>query len=89
VRKTSLLIAAAALSLAAATAVSAAELPTYQANGFPISPVQMGLLGTAHVQGQSQVATTAPSPHQVSVLTPRAKQTVAKAASVRKTRATN
>jgi hypothetical protein len=88
VRKTSLIIVA-ALSLAAASAASAAELPTYEANGFPISPVQAGLLGAAHIQGQSQVATTAPSPHQLSVLTPHPKQAVAKAVSERKARATN
>jgi hypothetical protein len=83
----SLIIAAtAAISIARMTAGSAAELPIYEANGLPISPVQVGLLGAAHIQGQAQVTTTALSPHQLSVLTPRPKRT---AASDRKGPATN
>ena len=74
-KKMSLLIAAAAISMAGATAGAAAELPTYQAGGLPISPVQVRVLGAAHVQEQSQVTTTALSAHQLSVLTPRPKQT--------------
>jgi len=75
-KKMSLLIAAvAAISLAGATAGSAAELPTYEAAGLPISPVQVGVLGAAQVQEQSQA--NAPSPHQLRVLTPRPKQAAA------------
>jgi hypothetical protein len=56
------------------------ELPTYEANGLPISPLQVGLLGAANVQEQSPVVTAAASPHQLSVLTPRTKMTTAGAA---------
>ncbi|MCP3469643.1 hypothetical protein NLM33_04775 [Bradyrhizobium sp. CCGUVB1N3] len=77
-RKLSLIIAAtAAISIAHMTASSAAELPIYEANGLPISPVQVGVLGAAQVQGQAQVTTTALSPHQLSVLTPRPQRTAA------------
>ena len=86
-RKMSLLIAAAiAISMAGASVGAAAELPTYEAAGLPISPVQVGVLGAAHVQEQSQVAATALFAHQLHVLTPRLKQA---AASVRNGRATN
>lgn len=89
-KKMSLIIAAAAaISMAGAAASSGAELPTYEADGLPISPVQVGVLGTAHVQEQSQVTTSALSPHQLSVLTPRPKHTAATVASGRNGRATN
>jgi hypothetical protein len=75
-KKMSLLIAAvAAISMAGATAGSAAELPTYEAAGLPISPVQVGVLGAPQVQEQSQA--NALSPHQLRVLTPRPKQAAA------------
>jgi hypothetical protein len=81
VKKTFLSIAAvAAISMADVTAGFAAELPTYEAAGLPISPVQAGLLGAANVQEQPPVSTTAASPHQLSVLTPRPKLTTATAA---------
>ena len=74
----SLTIAAvAAISMAGVAASFAAELPTYEANGLPISAVQVGLLGASHVQEPSQATTTAASPHQLSVLTPRTKMTTA------------
>jgi hypothetical protein len=89
VKKTYLSIAAAvAILIAGGTASFAAELPTYEAAGLPISPVQVGLLGAANVQ-QSQVATTTTtttttaSPHQLSVLTPRPKLRAATAAPIR------
>ncbi|MGY3614940.1 hypothetical protein [Bradyrhizobium sp. USDA 10063] len=73
-KKTSLTIAAVvAVSIAGGTASFAAELPTYAVKGLPISPVQVGLLGAANVQEQPQVAPSAASPHQLSVLTPRPK----------------
>ncbi|MCA1452206.1 hypothetical protein I6F35_03115 [Bradyrhizobium sp. BRP22] len=80
-KKTSLTIAAAlAISIAGGTASFAAELPTYAVKGLPISPVQIGLLGAANVQEQPQVAPSAASPHQLSVLTPRPKVRAATAA---------
>ncbi|OAF05861.1 hypothetical protein AYJ54_01090 [Bradyrhizobium centrolobii] len=84
----SLIVAtAAAISMAGAATSFAAELPTYEASGLPISPVQIGVLGAAHVQ-QSQVTTTAPSPHQRSVLTPRTQRTATAAAPGRNERRT-
>ncbi len=81
-KKTSLSIAAAAvISMAAGTAAFAAELPTYEAAGFPISAVQVQVLGAADVREQSPVATSTVTPLQLSVLTPRAKMKTATAAS--------
>ena len=62
-KKTFLTIAAAlAISLAGGATGFAAELPTYEVKGLPISPVQAGLLGPANVR-QSQLATSAASRH--------------------------
>jgi hypothetical protein len=82
VKKTSLSLAAVLVaSITGATASFAAELPTYEAKGLPISPVQAGLLGAANIE-QAEVAPAAVSPHQVSVLTPRRKVNTATAAPV-------
>ena len=100
--KFNLLTAAAILSAAIATPVSAQQavapsvnapaerhvhaspaLPTYEANGLPISPVQVGLLGAANVREQSPTAAMA-SPLQLQVLTPRPKLRTATAAPARK-----
>jgi hypothetical protein len=82
VKKMSLKLAAvAALAIAGATTSFAAELPTYEAKGLPISPVQAGQLGGANVE-QAQVAPSAVSPLQISVLTPRRKVTTATVAPV-------
>ena len=71
-KKTYLSIGAAALiSIAGASTGFAAELPTYEAKGFPISPVQVSVLGAANVREQSPVTTSATSAHQLSVLAPR------------------
>jgi hypothetical protein len=71
------------LSIAAITAVSltgavaeAAELPSYELMGFPISVHQFSLLGSANIKEQSPspaltMAGMPASPHQVSVLTRR------------------
>lgn len=64
-----LIAAAAALTTGAA---AAAELPTYQASGFPITSHQVAILGAAGVEQQSAAATDMPaSPHQMAALTPR------------------
>ncbi|OAF16536.1 hypothetical protein [Bradyrhizobium neotropicale] len=68
--------AVAALSLAGVTAGFAAELPTYQAAGLPISPAQVAVLGGSHVDGQVLASTNA-TPHQLKVLTPRKVSTAA------------
>jgi hypothetical protein len=74
VKKTTLTIAAVvAIAIAGGTTSFAAELPTYEVKGLPISPVQAELLGGADIREQSQVAPSAASPHQLSVLKPRTK----------------
>ncbi|UPJ53703.1 hypothetical protein IVB30_21765 [Bradyrhizobium sp. 200] len=80
-KKTTLSIAAAAaLSIAGATAGFAAELPSYEAKGLPISAVQVRVLGAADVSEQSPVLTSTLSAHQSSVLTPRTTRTAETAA---------
>ena len=78
-KKTYLSIAAAVISIAGGPASFAAELPSYETTGLPISAVQVRVLGAANVQEQSPVLTSTASPHQLSVLTPRAKITTASA----------
>ncbi len=65
--------AAAAFSMATATAAFAAELPSYETTGLPISTVQLCVLGAANVREQSPAATATLTPVQLSVLTPRKK----------------
>ena len=77
-KKTSLSIAAAAMILiVGGTAGFAAELPSYEAKGLPISPVQVRVLGAANVREQSPMPTTTVTPLQLSVLTPRTNITTA------------
>ncbi|MBR0828300.1 hypothetical protein JQ596_22450 [Bradyrhizobium manausense] len=71
----SLTIAAAVIAMAGATSGFAAEMPTFEANALPISQAQVAVLGAAHVEQQTQVAAVSATPHQVSVLTPRARAT--------------
>jgi hypothetical protein len=74
VNKISMSIAAvAALSVSAASVAFAAELPSYETSGLPISAVQLRVLGAANVSEQSPVATSTVTPVQLSVLTPRTK----------------
>jgi hypothetical protein len=78
VKKTYLSIAAvAAFSIAGAAAGFAAELPSYQTKGLPISAVQVGVLGAADVREQSPALTSTATAHQLSVLTPRTTRTAA------------
>ncbi len=73
-KKTVFSVAAAAMIwMAGGTAGFAAELPAYQAAGLPISAMQVQVLGAANVGEQSVAPASAASPHQLSVLTPRAK----------------
>jgi hypothetical protein len=69
VNKISLSIAA-MLALSAAGGALAAELPSYEKAGLPVSAVQVQVLGAENVQEAAPVATTA-TPVQLSVLTPR------------------
>ena len=83
-KKTSLTIAAAAvISIAGGTAGFAAELPSYEAAGLPMSAVQVQVLGAANVREQSPAPSSTASPHQLRVLTPRTKITTATAAPAR------
>ena len=75
--KNSFAIAVATVMLSGAGAM-AAELPTFEALGFPITLHQTAVLGAAHVQERSPTPTLTlagmpASPLQVAVLTPRAK----------------
>ena len=82
-KKTYLSIAAVVISMAGGTAGFAAELPTYETTGLPISAVQVGVLGAANVQQQSPAPTSTATPLQLSVLTPRTKITTATAGPTR------
>jgi hypothetical protein len=57
---------------------TAAELPTYELMGFPITPHQYSVIGSANVQERSLTPSLVlggmpASPHQVTVLMPRAR----------------
>ena len=59
-----------------AVMAAAAELPTYEVTGFPITSVQASVVGSAHVQEASRQPTLTldgipASPHQIAVLTAR------------------
>jgi hypothetical protein len=69
--KKTLSIAAAVLAIAGSTATFAAELPTYEANGVPVSPVQVRVLGAGHVEQQVTAPATSATVLQATVLTPR------------------
>lgn len=74
-KKLFLSVAAAAL-LGGGAEVTAAELPTYEVAGLPITPHQMSVLGSSFVQERSPapgltIGGMPASPHQVLVLTPR------------------
>lgn len=83
-KKTFLFVASAAvISIAGGAVGFAAELPSYETAGLPISAVQVRVLGAANVRQQSPVATSTVTPLQLSVLTPRTKLTTATAAPAR------
>jgi hypothetical protein len=64
-------IAAAALVIAGSTATFAAELPAYEANGIPVSPMQVRVLGAHNVEQQMTAPASSVTALQASVLTPR------------------
>lgn len=68
--KKTLSIAAVILAIVGGTAAVAAELPTYEANGLPVSPLQVRVLGAAHVEQQVAAPATVASVHQAKVLSP-------------------
>jgi hypothetical protein len=72
-----LLIAVVATILDAVSA-AAAELPTFELRGFPITPHQVAVVGSANVEEHSTTPTLMfggmpASPHQVAVLTQRSR----------------
>jgi hypothetical protein len=74
-KKLASIVAITAASLVGAAA-KATELPSYVLMGFPISPHQFSVLGSANIREQSPspsltMAGMPASPHQVSVLTRR------------------
>ena len=76
-KKISLSIATVAvLAMTAVTGAVAAELPTYEKAGLPVSAVQLQVLGAENVQEATPVATSI-TPVQLSVLTSRHKITTA------------
>src|SRR6266481_6633673 len=73
-------IAAAAALMMGGVGATAAELPTYEVMGFPITPHQLVALGPANAQEQAPAVTLTlagmpTSPHQIAVLTPRQRPT--------------
>jgi hypothetical protein len=75
-----LVMAATMVLVPIAAAASAAELPSYALAGFPISPHQWSVVGSANIKEQSPnpsltMADMPASPHQVAVLTPRPRPT--------------
>ena len=74
-QKTYLTLAAAVISIACATAGVAAELPSYETKGLPMSAVQLRVLGAADITQQSAVPTSTATAHQLSILTPRKTRT--------------
>jgi len=80
-----------AFTLIGGIAASAQDLPTYEAMGFPISSVQVSILGcSAQVQEREPVTTFTmagmpASPHQIAVLAPRKRETDERLASAKKT----
>jgi hypothetical protein len=70
------MLAAAAVFVLGGAVATAAELPTYELLGFPISPHQFSVVGSANIKEWSPIASLTlggmpASPHQLAVLTPR------------------
>jgi hypothetical protein len=73
-------IVAVAALMTGGVAATAAELPTYEVMGFPITPHQLVALGPANAQERAPAVTLTlagmpASPHQIAVLTPRQRPT--------------
>ena len=71
-----LFAAVAVAMLEGADLAAAAELPTYESMGLPITALQISVVGSPHVQEVSPVPTLTAggmpaSPHQIAVLTAR------------------
>ncbi len=73
------MIAVTSAMIASTASAFAGELPSYEVNSFPISAMQVQVLGGAGVQEQSTapvmiVAGMPASPAQMSVMSPRVKR---------------
>jgi hypothetical protein len=69
-------IATIAVVVLGATGAAAEELPAYELMGFPITPHQFSVVGSANVQERAPtpgltLGGMPASPHQVAILTPR------------------
>jgi hypothetical protein len=87
--KKMLLIAAIAAVTVIGSGAGAAELPTFELTGFPITPHQVAVVGGTGVQERAPIPALTfggmpASHHQIAVLTPRSGVT-AKAAAVKPT----
>jgi hypothetical protein len=65
--------AAAVLFTLSSTVAPAQELPTYECDGYPVTPMQLQVLGSGHVQERASPSTLErdgmpASPHQLAVL---------------------
>ncbi|MFB9266640.1 hypothetical protein ACFFWD_26365 [Bradyrhizobium erythrophlei] len=83
------LVAAVAAMTVVGSGAGAAELPSFELKGVPITRHQVAVMGAQDVQEQSATPTLTyggmpASPHQIAVLTPRPSMT-AKATAVRPT----
>ena len=83
------LMAAIAAVTVIGSGARAAELPTFELTGFPITPHQVAVVGGTGVQEQAPIPALTfggmpASPHQIAVLTPRPSAT-AQAAAVKPT----
>ncbi len=74
-KKMFVIAAAMTAVISSGVGAGAAELPSYELMGFPISPHQFSVIGSAQVRERSPVPTLTlggmpASPHQIAVLTP-------------------
>ncbi|MGY8664516.1 hypothetical protein Q3C01_19490 [Bradyrhizobium sp. UFLA05-109] len=73
-KRLELFTAVAVVILGGADVAAAADLPTYESMGLPITAVQISVVGSPHVQEVSPTPTLTAggmpaSPHQIAVLT--------------------
>jgi hypothetical protein len=73
-KKMLVILVAATTVIPSGAGARAAELPIYELMGFPISPHQFSVLGSAHVKERSAAPTLTlngmpASPHHIAVLT--------------------
>jgi hypothetical protein len=77
-------IAAVAVPMSDEAGACGLKRPSFEVTGFPISPLQVAVLGGTNVEERSAVPTLTlagmpASPHQIAVLTPRSKTKIVEA----------